>query len=49
MEITLKIRVKQSLADRLEPLLTERGLTLDQTVGLYLRGHGPEGKWEYDL
>lgn len=38
MEITLKIRVKKNLAERLEPILRERGLTLDQTVGLYLRG-----------
>lgn len=38
MEITLKIRVKKSLAESLEPILKARGLTLDQTVGLYLRG-----------
>ncbi len=37
-EITLKIRVKTKLAERLEPILTDRGMTLDQAVSLYLRG-----------
>lgn len=38
MKIQLKINVDKKLAERLEPLLKERGLTLDQAVGLYLRG-----------
>lgn len=35
--VTLKIRVKRSLVDKIEPLLKERGISLDQAVSLYLR------------
>lgn len=34
----LKINVDTALLARLEPILVERGLTVDQAVGLYLRG-----------
>jgi antitoxin component of RelBE/YafQ-DinJ toxin-antitoxin module len=34
----LKVNVDTSLIERLEPILRERGLTLDKAVGLYLRG-----------
>lgn len=37
-KLQLKINVDQKLAERLEPLLKERSLTLDQAIGLYLRG-----------
>ena len=35
--VTLKIRVKRSLVEKLEPILKDRGLSLDQAVSLYLR------------
>lgn len=37
-KVQLKINVSKALTEQLEPLLKERGLTLDQAVGLYLRG-----------
>lgn len=38
MKALLKVNVDTKLIEKLEPLLAERGLTLDQAVGLYLRG-----------
>jgi hypothetical protein len=37
-KVQLKVNVDRSLLERLEPVLRERGLTLDRAVGLYLRG-----------
>lgn len=37
-KIQLKVNVDRALLDRLEPVLRERGLTLDRAVGLFLRG-----------
>lgn len=37
-KVQLKVRVDLNLVVKLDPLLKERGLTLDQAVGLYLRG-----------
>jgi antitoxin component of RelBE/YafQ-DinJ toxin-antitoxin module len=35
--VLVKVRVEPRLADRIQPMLAARGLTLDQAVGLYLR------------
>lgn len=37
-KIQLKVNVDRKLLERLAPVLEERGLTVDQAVGLYLRG-----------
>ena len=36
--ITLKVKIQKAVADKLDVLLAERGLTIDQAIGLYLRG-----------